>query len=387
MSVQSGGGIPPTNVTEEGIPLELPDDPNARKRREICRKKDFELTCLPPVDTNTVINVIIDSVNPPEDLDSIQQINNKKYVISFKTTESAEKFLRSGAPNLQIPGTKSECRWLGAEHKKLKIAYLPAAVANSALESFLKNYGTVLQIVDEMHTDTRVPLKTGTRIVDFLMAYPVPNIITVNGFSVPVVYRGVKIQCRRCQQLGHIKADCYTEYCYRCKTFGHDEESCTAPCLKCKSDHHWKECTVRSYSFAVSSETAVATSAAATSGAPAILETNIPTRTSTEPRSTEQQETTLEQQTMNGDNRKSADSSPNESITGDSVDRDTNSDQSDRELEKKDEDDKGVETNNQQGEGSGRPNLRKRNEKRKEITPQKEQPDPKKPASKTNQTK
>lgn len=258
MSVQSGGVIPAIDPGDDGIALGIPEDPRAKQRREICRKKDFELTFLPAVDMNTVVDAIIASVNPAEGLDSIQQINSKKYIISFKTTVSAEDFLQTTALTFRIPGAKTECRWLGAQHKRIKVAYLPAAVPNETLENVLKNYGTVIQIADEMYTDKPVQIKTGTRIVDILMVHPVPNIITVNGFSVPVMYKGVKIQCRRCQQLGHIKADCETEYCYRCKSFGHFEEDCTAPCLKCKSpDHHWRDCTVRSYAFAVSNESRV----------------------------------------------------------------------------------------------------------------------------------
>lgn len=49
---------------------------------------------------------------------------------------------------------------------------------------------------------------------------------------------------------GHLKSTCTTPYCDRCRSFGHEASSCKAPCLKCKlPDHHWKDCTVRSYAF------------------------------------------------------------------------------------------------------------------------------------------
>lgn len=83
------------------------------------------------------------------------------------------------------------------------------------------------------------------------MVEPVPNIITVCGFEVPVTYRGVIIQCRRCLREGHLKAGCTTPFCDRCKSFGHEGNGCAAPCLKCKAPgHHWRDCSVRNYAFA-----------------------------------------------------------------------------------------------------------------------------------------
>lgn len=397
MSVHSGGGLPPMNSPGHETPLHLPEDPNAKLRREVCRTRDFELTCLPGVDVNTVVDTIIEAVNPSEDIDSIQQINNKKYVISFKTTASAENFLRKTATTLRIPGTKSECRWLGAEHKKLKIAYLPAAVSNSALESVLKQYGTVIQTVDEMYTNKATPIKTGTRIVDLLMVHPVPNIITVNGFSVPVIYKGVKIQCRRCQQVGHIKADCETKYCYRCKTFGHEEEECTAPCLKCKSpEHHWKDCTVRSYSFAVSNESTVAT-AAALSGLPSTQPTEMHLKNTTdtqkntaveegeENNNTEKEERQQQQQQPEkNDNNNDAVDGNIESNTDDARVNSNSGECSklrdSRTSEGEGEQENGNINNPKQGEGNVGPTLRER--KRKDTTPEKGQPDPKKAGGK-----
>jgi hypothetical protein len=239
------------------------EDANAVKRRKVSRKKDIELVCEQPSDVDTVARAVISLVNPPQQLEAIQQISNKKYVVSFFTEASAQLFHSNLAPKLRIPGTAASCKWLGVEHKKLRIAYLPNAVSNKELEAVLSMYGRIVRTTDEVLPDMPVVLKTGTRIVDIEMHKPVPNIITVCGYSVPVTYKGVKIQCRRCLQTGHLKADCKTQYCYRCKSFGHGEDTCSAPCLKCKApDHHWKNCTVRSYSFAVGANNATTGEAA-----------------------------------------------------------------------------------------------------------------------------
>lgn len=216
----------------------------------VCRKKDFELVCDQPVESKVVVNAVLSLVQPPQLLDGVQQINNRKYIVSFKTVAGAETFLGL-ASKLNIPGTTLTCKWMGAEFKRVKVAFLPLAVPNEELASVLKKFGRVIQITEELHRFASVPLKTGTRFVDMEMDRPVPNMISVRGFTVPATYRGVIIQCRRCLQAGHMKSDCNVPYCGRCRAFGHNEDACSAPCLKCGSpDHHWRNCAVRNYAFA-----------------------------------------------------------------------------------------------------------------------------------------
>lgn len=227
--------------------------PGIATKSNVCRKKDFELICAQPVELKDVVNAVVSLVQPPQLLEGLQQINSRKYIVSFKSAAGAELFIGL-APLLRIPGTDVSCKWLGAEFKKIKVAFLPLAVPNEELAAALGKYGRVLQISEELHQFTSIPLKTGTRFVDMEMAIPVPNMISVHGYTVPATYKGVVIQCRRCLQTGHIKSDCNVPHCDRCRTFGHTEDVCFAPCLKCKSpEHHWRDCTVRSYAFAMAS--------------------------------------------------------------------------------------------------------------------------------------
>lgn len=129
---------------------------------------------------------------------------------------------------------------------------LPPFVESSAVRSALCVYGNILQVSDEMWPNLQI--KTGTRLVDIEMARPVPNFVTIGDHTVPVFYRGVKLQCRRCKLEGHLVAECGTAYCSRCKNYGHLESTCSVNCLKCGDpDHHWRSCTVRSYAFAAGS--------------------------------------------------------------------------------------------------------------------------------------
>lgn len=256
MSCESGGmfeggtEVPHTNFATASYV----DAVNAAKRREVVRDRDFMLVCAESVALDVVVDAVIASVSSPEELDSVQQITDKKFIFSLKSREQAVAYSLQRASSLGIPGTTWVCKWLGADVKRIKVAYLPTAIDNSKLEEVLSTYGRVLRVTDEIYTGRPVQIKTGTRFVDLEMARPVPNLITVCGFTVPAVYKGVVIQCRRCSREGHLKAACTTPFCERCKNFGHEEKACAAPCLKCSSsEHHWRDCKARNYAFAAAS--------------------------------------------------------------------------------------------------------------------------------------
>lgn len=204
---------------------------NAAKRRQVARDKDFVLTCDQSVPISTVVDAVIASVNPPQDLNSVQQINDKKFIISFKSNAAAAAYNLQCAASLRIPGATSVCKWLGADVRRIRVTYLPTAIENTKLEEVLSEYGRVLRTTDEVYAGKPVLVKTGTRLVDLEMTRPVPNLITVCGYTVPTAYKGVVVQCRRCLLEGHLKAACVTPFCTRCKSFGHEEAACEAPLL------------------------------------------------------------------------------------------------------------------------------------------------------------
>lgn len=251
MSADSGG----TGALKAGGMDSLPENSreaiNAAKRQAVSRRRDVELVFSQQVAIDIFVDAITSAISIPQQIECIQSINPKKFLVSFKSEEAAEHFHRVSAPALCISGVVPSCRWLGSERKRIRVTFLPNAVPNAELVNVLKKYGDVLQVTDEVYANRPLVIKTGTRLVDMNMSKAVPNILTVCGFSVPVTYKGVAIQCRRCLQEGHLKAECRTAYCDRCKAFGHSDNDCTAPCLKCKAlDHHWRECTIRSYAFA-----------------------------------------------------------------------------------------------------------------------------------------
>lgn len=251
MSAQSGGlGLVSERVSGRQ-PVNVVEAANAAKRQLVPRKRDVELTFAQPVTAEALVDAVLASVKPQQLLEGIQQINSKKFLVTFKSSTAAEYFSRELVAKISVAGLAPVCRWLGVERKRLRVSFLPCVVPNAELASVLNEFGRVLQIIDEVYSDRPISIKTGTRIVDMEMASAVPNIITVCGFSVPVTYKGVEIQCRRCLRHGHLRAECTTLFCDRCRSFGHDSSACSAPCLKCKAaDHHWKDCSVRSYAFA-----------------------------------------------------------------------------------------------------------------------------------------
>lgn len=250
MSANSGGPEAPGDLITGNLPGNSEEAANAARRLLVSRKRDVELCFLQDVAVGSVVDAIILAVGSPQQLECIQLISPKKFLVSFRSVESAEFFHRVSAPALCVTGARPTSRWLGSERKRLRVSFLPNAVPNTELVNALEKYGRVIQVTDETYANRPVCIKTGTRLVDMDMIRAVPNILTVCGFSVPVTYRGVVTQCRRCQQSGHLKADCKTPFCDRCRSFGHSCTDCSAPCLKCRSPgHHWRECSVRSYAF------------------------------------------------------------------------------------------------------------------------------------------
>lgn len=254
MSAKSGGTGVPIVGASGNVPGMFSDAGDVLQRQRVSRKRDVELVFAQSMGADSVVAAIVSAVNPPQQLECIQQLSPKKFLVSFKAVNAAESFCRLVAPSLRIAGSVPLCKWLGMERKRVRVAFLPCAVDNSELAEELNKYGRVIEVTDEVYADTPVRIKTGTRLVEMEMASPVPNIISVCGFSVPVTYRGVVLQCRRCLLTGHLKAECETPFCDRCKAFGHSADQCDAPCLKCKAPgHHWKDCVVRSYAFAAAS--------------------------------------------------------------------------------------------------------------------------------------
>lgn len=256
MSADSGGTAASHERRMADLPETSPEDTNAVKRQLVSRRRDVELVFHQQVAVDAFVDAIISATSIPKQIECIQSINPRKFLVSFRSAEAAEYFCQVSAPALRIAGAMPSCRWLGSERKRIRVGFLPNAVSNNELVKVLKNYGEVVQVTDEVYANRPFVIKTGTRLVDMDMSKAVPNILSVCGFSASVTYRGVITQCRRCLQKGHFKAECTAPFCDRCRTFGHREIDCAAPCLKCKSlDHHWKECTVRSYAFAAASHT------------------------------------------------------------------------------------------------------------------------------------
>lgn len=256
MSAQSGGRGFASAAASSHLPLNAVEAANAAKRQLVSRKREVELVFAQPVAAKSLILAILAIVKPQQQPEAVQQLSNKKFLITFKHADAAEYFYRELAVQVRVSDQSPVCRWLGVERKLLRVSFLPCVVPNEELAKELSKFGRVVRITDEVYPDTPISIKTGTRLVELEMVSAVPNIVTVCGFSVPVTYKGVEIQCRRCLRHGHIKAECTALFCDRCRTFGHASTDCLAPCLKCRvADHHWKDCSVRNYAFVATATT------------------------------------------------------------------------------------------------------------------------------------
>jgi hypothetical protein len=52
--------------------------------------------------------------------------------------------------------------------------------------------------------------------------------------------RSVKVRCRRCEKIGHMKVDCPEPYCKKCEETTHNLEDCpNKHCSRCNTNSHW----------------------------------------------------------------------------------------------------------------------------------------------------
>lgn len=120
------------------------------------------------------------------------------------------------------------------------------------LGAALAPYGRVLSI-QYPNFNSRPRIENGMRLVRIEMKSPIPNFLSVRGYKVQCEYRGVKRVCSRCDLEGHNGTDCKTPWCRRCETFGHEFNSCSARCRRCRGDHATADCLrPRSYAQAAS---------------------------------------------------------------------------------------------------------------------------------------
>lgn len=86
------------------------------------------------------------------------------------------------------------------------------------------------------------------------MTKPAPNFLTIQGHTAMLEYRGMRRVCVKCNEEGHVAANCTTPHSDRCKSYDHSIAECTGKCRRCDREHSANDCFLpRSYAAAIRS--------------------------------------------------------------------------------------------------------------------------------------
>ncbi|KAL1439147.1 hypothetical protein MTO96_047427 [Rhipicephalus appendiculatus] len=197
---------------------------------------------------STIDDVIdaLEAVTGPAGIKSLQHMGGVKFGAAAANDSAASK-LKSRAAIL-LNGVSVPLISVGPEIVYVSVFRVPLWVGDAALAAALSAYGNVQQ-VHEPAFKGRPGVGTGIRVAQVEMKKPVPNFLSVQGFTVMCDYRGVQKVCSRCRLAGHIGKDCATPRCTRCNVFGYATEGCIEPCRRCTGNHATADC-IRPKSFA-----------------------------------------------------------------------------------------------------------------------------------------
>ena len=158
-----------------------------------------------------------------EDIRCVQFLRNGKARVSFREKEVRDRYLVEGMRfgDHDIPVTSD-----GQKVTVLYIRDLPYEVPSDDVVDFFSSYGEVLTIERSVAADFP-NLCNGNRILKMILNEDLPYFLSVCGCQCRVWYRGQRIQCFVCRELGHRAQSCpLSGRCRYCHQVGHMARDC-----------------------------------------------------------------------------------------------------------------------------------------------------------------
>ena len=188
-------------------------------------------------------NVFIDALNnaqvDPRSISCIQRQTNGEVVLTFRSVEHRESFLRLNT--LEIQGQPFALQDIDRPLTYVQIFDAPYEMPDSAIIHRLSKYCDVLH---HRRGYFKLPgfesVQDGVRHYRVRLKNPIPNFIRFGKILINVRYDQQPRTCRHCHQRGHFANACHEIACYNCEQTGHQAATCPNAllCSICKQPDH-----------------------------------------------------------------------------------------------------------------------------------------------------
>lgn len=176
------------------------------------------------------------------DIQCMQRKMNSEVVITFKSVDVKEKFLRLNA--LTVGEYSYATQDIDRPMTFLTIYDAPFELSDLAIIRRLAPFCEVVHY-RRGKFDFMPGVYNGLRHYRVRVTKPVPSFIRFGKYQIFLKHDGQVPTCRRCNLAGHFSNDCNLKVCFNCENIGHEAGSCPAPplCHFCKeAGHTSREC-------------------------------------------------------------------------------------------------------------------------------------------------
>ena len=171
------------------------------------------------------------------DIQCVQRKMNSEVLITFKSVDVKEKFLRLNA--LTVGGYSYATQDIDRPMTYLTIYNSPFEQSDLAIIRRLAPFCEVVHY-RRGKFDFMPGVYNGLRHYRVRVTKPVPSFIRFGKYQIFLKHDGQVPTCRRCNLAGHFSNECNLKVCFNCENIGHEAGSCPAPplCHFCKEAGH-----------------------------------------------------------------------------------------------------------------------------------------------------
>ena len=176
------------------------------------------------------------------DIQCMQRKMNSEVVITFKSVDVKEKFLRLNA--LTVGEYSYAAQDTDRPMTFLTIYDAPFELSDLAINRRLAPFCEVVHY-RRGKFDFMPGVYNGLRHYRVRVTKPVPSFIRFGKYQILLKHDGQVPTCRRCNLAGHFSNDCNLKVCFNCENIAHEAGSCPASplCHFCKeAGHTSREC-------------------------------------------------------------------------------------------------------------------------------------------------
>ena len=171
------------------------------------------------------------------DVQCTQRKRNGEVVVTFKSSDVKEKFLRMNA--ITVGSQSYAIQDIDRPLTFLTIYDAPFELSDWAIITRLAPFCKVVHY-RRGSFDFMPGVYNGLRHYRVRIVKPIPSFLRFGKYQILLKHDGQLPTCRRCNLAGHFSNVCNMKICFNCEKLGHEACSCPAPalCNFCKEDGH-----------------------------------------------------------------------------------------------------------------------------------------------------